>query len=279
MAIGISKRIRNIYPNLSKGHRRIANIILREPEKAKDYSYSRLAMASEVSESTVFRFIKAAGYDGYPEFRQAIIDELQLRMNHHEKIIKPTSAVMCSDLVKKTLTMDAGNIKFTADHLDPHVFNDIVDLSINSKRKYIIAFGNDALPAKLLYDNFVTIFEDVTLITQADDYFAILLSLTRHDQVIIFSISDKSSSLQGVAKYIKSKGANVLVFADTLSSPLAEYADHLVIAKAETPSFNESFSSAFSLINALTLEIVRKDRIRVTQRYKMIQKLRNDFSK
>jgi DNA-binding MurR/RpiR family transcriptional regulator len=279
MAIGISKRIRNIYHSLSKGHKRIANIVLREPEKVKDYTYSRLAMASEVSESTVFRFIKAAGYDGYYEFKQAIIDELQSCMDHREKIVKPTSAVMCSDLVEKTLTMDAVNIKFTSDHLDLHSFNDIVDLSINSKRKYIIAFGNDVLPAKLLYDNFVAIFENVTLITQADDYFAILLSLTRHDQVIIFSISNKSNELQGLTKYIKNKGANVIVFADMQSSYLAEYADHLVIAKADTPSFNESFSSAFSLVNALTLEIVRKDRIRVTQRYKMIQKLRDDFSK
>ena len=279
MAIGISKRIRNIYPDLSKGHKRIANIILQEPEKAKDYSFSRLALASEVSESTLMRFVKTAGYSGYSEFNKAIKDELQSRMNFDDKVIKPTSGVMCSDLVKKTLNTDANNIKYTSEHMDLHAFNDIVNLSINSKRKFIIAFGNDVLPAKLLYDNFVTIFENVTMITSADDYFALLLSLSRHDQVIVFSISDKSQGLLGLTRYVKSKGASIIVLADQQTSPLAEYADYLVVAKSETPSFMESFSSTFSLINALTLEIVKKDRVRVTQRYKMIQKLRNDFSK
>lgn len=279
MAIGISKRIRNIYPGLSKGHKRIANIILQEPEKAKDYSFSRLALACEVSESTLMRFVKTAGYSGYSEFNKAIRDELQSRMNFEDKLVKPTSGVMCSDLVKKTLNTDANNIKYTSEHMDLHAFNDIVDLSINSKRKFIIAFGNDVLPAKFLYDNFVTIFENVTMITSTDDYFALLLSLSRHDQVIIFSISDKSQGLLGLTRYIKSKGASIIVLADKQTSPLAEYADYLVVAKSETPSFMESFSSSFSIINALTLEIVKKDRVRVTQRYKMIQKLRNDFSK
>ena len=279
MAIGISKRIRNIYPGLSKGHKRIANIILQEPEKAKDYSFSRLALACEVSESTLMRFVKTAGYSGYSEFNKAIRDELQSRMNFEDKLVKPTSGVMCSGLVKKTLNTDANNIKYTSEHMDLHAFNDIVDLSINSKRKFIIAFGNDVLPAKFLYDNFVTIFENVTMITSTDDYFALLLSLSRHDQVIIFSISDKSQGLLGLTRYIKSKGASIIVLADKQTSPLAEYADYLVVAKSETPSFMESFSSSFSIINALTLEIVKKDRVRVTQRYKMIQKLRNDFSK
>ena len=279
MAIGISKRIRNIYPGLSKGHKRIANIILQEPEKAKDYSFSRLALVCEVSESTLMRFVKTAGYSGYSEFNKAIRDELQSRMNFEDKLVKPTSGVMCSDLVKKTLNTDANNIKYTSEHMDLHAFNDIVDLSINSKRKFIIAFGNDVLPAKFLYDNFVTIFENVTMITSTDDYFALLLSLSRHDQVIIFSISDKSQGLLGLTRYIKSKGASIIVLADKQTSPLAEYADYLVVAKSETPSFMESFSSSFSIINALTLEIVKKDRVRVTQRYRMIQKLRNDFSK
>jgi predicted outer membrane lipoprotein len=41
----------------------------------------------------------------------------------------------------------------------------------------------------------------------------------------------------------------------------------------------DSYASVFGIINALTLEIVKKDRIRVTERYKQIQKLRTDFAK
>ncbi len=279
MAIGISVRIRNIYHDLSKGHKRVANIVLREPSKAKEYSSLRLANAAGVSESTVLRFIKKVGFESYVEFRQAILNEIQARMDPNEKLVTPAPGVMRVDILKKTLAMDMSNIKYTIDHLDSRIFSDVVDLSIRSKRKYIVAFGSDALPAKLLYDNFVTIFENVTLLTSSDDYFAHLLSLVKNDQVIIFSVSDKSKSLLGLTKYIKSKKPDIVVIAGHASSPLAEYADYLMVARSETPSFIESFASVSGIINALTLEIIRKDRIRVTARYKQIEKLRTDFAK
>ena len=279
MAIDVSKRIRNVYHDLSKGHKRIANIVLRDPSKAKEYSSLRLANAAGVSESTVIRFIKTVGYESYVEFRQAIVNEMQSRMEQPEKIVTATKEVMRADLWKKTLAMDLGNVKYTIDHLDIHAFEDTVDLSIRSKRKYILAFGNDILPAKMLYDNFVTMFDDVTLLSSSDDYFAHLLSLTRGDQVIIFSISDKSKELSGLAKYVRSKKSSIVLITNHPSSPLAEYADYLIAARSETPSFMDSYASVFGIINALTLEIVKKDRIRVTERYKQIQKLRTDFAK
>jgi hypothetical protein len=144
------------------------------------------------------------------------------------------------------------------------------------KRKFILAFGNDALPAKLLYDNFVTIFEDVTLITSSDDYFAKFLSLASGDQVVIFSISDKSKELQGLTKYIKSKKAKIAVIVNHPSSPLSEYADFLLEARSETPSFIDSYASTLGIVNALTLEIVQKDRKRVTARYKQIEKINDE---
>lgn len=279
MAINVSKRIRNVYHDLSKGHKRIANIVLREPSKAKEYSAARLANAAGVSESTVLRFIKNIGYETYTEFKNAILYEIHLDMNTNDKLVTQTPGVMRADLLKRTLAMDMGNVKYTIDHLESRTFNDVVDLCIRAKRKYIVAFGKDALPAKLLYDNFVTIFENVMFLTSTDDYFAHLLSLTKSDLVIIFSVSDKSKSLQGLGRYIKSKMPNIVVVTGHASSQLAEYADHLIVARSETPSFIESFAPTFGIINALTLEIVKKERIRVTARYKQIEKLRTDFAK
>jgi DNA-binding MurR/RpiR family transcriptional regulator len=279
MAIDVSKRIRNVYHDLSKGHKRIANIVLREPSKAKDYSAARFAKVADVSESTVMRFVKNIGYESFSEFKNAIAYSIQSQMKQEEKIVVATPGVMRADIYKRTLGMDIGNVKYTLEHIDPHTLSDLVGMLMRPKRKFILAFGNDALPAKLLYDNFVTIFEDVTLITSSDDYFAKFLSLASGDQVVIFSISDKSKELQGLTKYIKSKKAKIAVIVNHPSSPLSEYADFLLEARSETPSFMDSYASTLGIVNALTLEIVQKDRKRVTARYKQIEKIRADFSK
>ena len=104
-------------------------------------------------------------------------------------------------------------------------------------------------------------------------------SLTKYDQVIAFSITDISPKLQGLMRFIKLKKADTTIISSDSSSPIFEYADRFIEAKAETPTFAQSLSSAISIVNAITLEIVKIDRVRITERHKMLEKLRADFHK
>ena len=279
MAIYISRRIRTVYPNLSSGHKRIANIVLREPTKAQHYSCLRLANKAGVSQSTVMRFVKLVGYDGFNDFKCAISQELENDMSQSEKMLATTDETKTSALARKTLSMDIKNLRYTIDHLDMGEIKDFVDFTLKDHRKFIIGFGNDAMAAKLLYDNFIKMFDNVTLITDRDDYFALLYSLKRHDQVIIFSVTDITPKLQGLMKFIKSKTPDITVISNDSSSPIFEYADHFIVAKSETPTFTESLASTISIVNAITLEIAKVDRVRITERHKMLEKLRAEFHK
>ena len=279
MAICISRRIRNVYPNLSSGHKKIANIVLREPSKAQNYSCIGFANKSRVSKSTVMRFVKLVGYESFAEFKDAIAQELADDMSDSERLVTPTDGAKTCDLAKKTLAMDMKNLRYTMEHLDLHELKDFVDFTLKDRRKFIIGFGNDAMVAKLLYDNFIKMFDNVDLVTDSDDYFAMLCSLTKYDQVIAFSITDISPKLQGLMRFIKSKKADTTIISSDSSSPIFEYADRFIEAKAETPTFAQSLASAISIVNAITLEIVKIDRVRITERHKMLEKLRADFHK
>ena len=279
MAIYISRRIRTVYPNLSSGHKRIANIVLREPTKAQHYSCLRLANKAGVSQSTVMRFVKLVGYDGFNDFKSAISKELENDMSQSEKMLATTNETKTSALARKTLSMDIKNLRYTMDHLDMGEIKDFVDFTLKDHRNFIIGFGNDAMVAKLLYDNFIKMFDNVTLITDRDDYFALLYSLKRHDQVIVFSVTDITPKLQGLMKFIKSKTPDITVISNDSSSPIFEYADRFIVAKSETPTFTESLASTISIVNAITLEIAKVDRVRITERHKMLEKLRAEFHK
>jgi DNA-binding MurR/RpiR family transcriptional regulator len=279
MAICISRRIRNVYPNLSSGHKKIANIVLREPSKAQHYSCIRLANKAGVSSSTVNRFAKLVGYDSFNEFRNAITQELADDMSDSEKLVTPTDETRTRDLAKKTLAMDIKNLRYTMEHLDLDDIKEFVEFTLKERRKFIIGFGNDAAIAKMLYDNFVKMFDNVNLITDYEDYFALICSLTKYDQVIVFSVADVSDKLQGLMRFIKSKNPDITIISNDSSSPIFEYANRFFEAKAETPTFAHSLASAVSIVNAITLEIVKVDRVRITERHKMLEKLRADYSK
>ena len=279
MAVGVIQRIRNVYHNLSKGHKRVANLILRNPSSIQRLSSFEIAKKSDVSESTVIRFIKTIGYDSFVSFKSDIDSEVHNSMDEHERIVALSSNSFTNDLIERTMLLDAKNIRSTLEEIDKEEVNQFVNDSISSKRKFIIGLGNDELLARLLYNNFVAIFDNVCLLLPRDNHFDHLFSLSRGDQVIVFSLADKSSKLEGISKFAFDKNAIVSLFTDHESSSLSEFAKHMIVAKSDSLSFNESFSSATSIISAITLEIIRKDRKRIVNRHNQLNTIKLKYGK
>lgn len=274
MAVSVIQRIRNVYHNLSKGHKRVANLILRNPTSIQGLSCFEIAKKSDVSQSTVVRFINTIGYDSFVTFKSDIDCEVYNDMDEHKRIVALSSNGFTNNLIEQTMLLDIKNIRSTLDGIDREKINQFVSDSISSKRKFIIGLGNDELLAKLLYNNFVAIFDNVCLLLSHDNHFDHLFSLSRGDQVIVFSLTDKSSKLGGISKFAFDKNAIVSLFTDHESSSLSEFARHLIVAKSDSLSFNESFVSASSIISAITLEIIRKDRQRIVNRHKQLNAIK-----
>ncbi|MBR5087788.1 MAG: SIS domain-containing protein, partial [Ruminiclostridium sp.] len=53
----------------------------------------------------------------------------------------------------------------------------------------------------------------------------------------------------------KECGANIIAITDSEASPLAEYADQLLLARSDIISYADSLAAPLSLINALVAEI------------------------
>jgi DNA-binding MurR/RpiR family transcriptional regulator len=70
------QKVQNALPGLSPSEQRVALCVLERPRKAVQSSITELARECEVSESTVVRFCKRLGLDGYKEFRIAVAQEL-----------------------------------------------------------------------------------------------------------------------------------------------------------------------------------------------------------
>ena len=61
-------------------------------------------------------------------------------------------------------------------------------------------------------------------------------------------------------KYAKGNGATVIAITDSPASPLAEDADHLLLARSDMASFVDSLVAPLSLINALIVAVGLKKR-------------------
>ena len=68
-------RIRKIYAGLRPSEQKVADYILQYEGKASKLLMETMAQETGVSQPTVIRFVKAAGYEGFKDFKYALVQE------------------------------------------------------------------------------------------------------------------------------------------------------------------------------------------------------------
>lgn len=86
----LSSRINEVYGKLSKGHKLLAAYITDNYDRAAFLTASKLGEAVGVSESTVVRFATHLGYKGYPEFQDALQDQVRGKLDSMQRWKSPT---------------------------------------------------------------------------------------------------------------------------------------------------------------------------------------------
>jgi hypothetical protein len=97
---------------LSKGHRRIADFIAQNYDKAVFMTAATLGTACGVSESTVVRFATAMGYDGYPELRERLASLVRQQLTSEQRFAI-ASTLRERDVLSTVLHNDEQNIRKT----------------------------------------------------------------------------------------------------------------------------------------------------------------------
>ena len=70
------EQIQSRLDDLNKAERKVAEVILHDPQQATRFSIAALAQAAGVSEPTVNRFCRSFGVSGYPELKLQLAQSL-----------------------------------------------------------------------------------------------------------------------------------------------------------------------------------------------------------
>lgn len=280
MAIGISQRIKKMYPSLSKGHKKIANAVLNEYETVAYMTASSLANKVGVSESTVVRFAGVIGYEGYSEFQRAVEELAKTKLTPNQRIDMTKKRIGKSDVLESVMHSDMSKIKHTLDRLDRDAFYKGVDAILAAKSIYLIGARSSEPIAKILSYNLSLIFDNVKFINASStaEVFEQMLSLDQDDVLVAFSFPRYSSRVANAVKFANSKGAKTVAITDSDISPLAKYADFLLLAQSDMASFMDSLVAPISIINALIIEITSRCEKDIRRRFDKLEDIWNEYN-
>lgn len=279
MAIDISRRIRKMYPSLSKGHKKIANAVLNEYETVAYMTASHLGNKVGVSESTVVRFAGVLGYEGYSEFQRAVEELAKTKLTPNQRIDMTKKRIGKGDILDSVMHSDINKIRHTLDRLDRSAFYKAVDDILSAENIYIIGARSSEPIAKILNYNLSLIFDNVKFVNASStaEVFEQMFSINKNDVLIAFSFPRYSSRVANAVKFANSKEANTVAFTDSDISPLAQYADSLLLAQSDMASYMDSLVAPISIINALIVEITSRREKEIRRRFDTLEDIWNEY--
>ena len=280
MAKNLLREIEDKLPKFSKSQKIISKYILENYDKAAYMTASRLGSAVGVSESTVVRFALELGFEGYPEFQHSLQETVRIKLTSFQRMDVTNSLIGDGDLLSKVLNSDIDKIKRTIEEIDREAFDKSVDALVSAKNIYIVGLGSSAILASSLNHSLRMIFDSVRLIeaSSADEIYAQIMNISPDDAVVAMSFPRYSKKLISAVNFAKDSGATVIALTDSVSSPIASFADNLLVARSDMASFADSLIAPLSVINALVVAVSRKKQDELRVRLQQLEKIWDEYN-
>jgi DNA-binding MurR/RpiR family transcriptional regulator len=252
----MAKRIARVLPNLTRSHQQVAEYVLAHPLQVATMPIDELAATVGVSLATANRFARALEFDGYAQFRAALVLGFEATLAPVEKLRnKLERPASVADVFDTALTDMARNLEATRQALDPSSCQQAVEAILGAQRIYIIGFGSSSWLGGLLQRQLDIHCENVQLLAsiESSSYGARVLSRLRpQDLVIAIAFPRYFSDTVLLASRAREAGIPVLALTDSPASPLAPLATVALYAQADSQYFANSEVSVLALIEALS---------------------------
>lgn len=275
----IISRINELYSNMSKGHKRIAQYITEHYDQAVFMTAAKLGAELGISESTVVRFAAGIGYEGYPEFQKALEEWVKGQLNSVQKIGVKYGKSTQSEILTSVLSSDIEKIQDTILNLDPNAFETAVNTILEAKNIYVVGLRSCEPLARFLHFYLNMIREGVQLLTTTSvtEMFEQMIRIDEKDAIIGISFPRYSMRTLKAMEFANDRNAKVIAITDNIHSPMNLYSSCNLFARSDMVSIVDSLVAPLSLINALVVALCLKRPDTVKKNLELLEETWNNY--
>lgn len=252
-----SSRLRSVLPKLSDSERRVALWVLENVEATIRNSMSVIAQATDVSDTTVLRMCRTAGFEGFTDLKFALAQEP--RGGRAETASDPEA----SDLhaANRLFRAVAQAISDTQGVLNEATFAKALDLIAGARHIVVGGVGGSGIVAQAFYQRCIRL--GLRCDAPVDSQLQIMHSaLTGPDDLVVaISYSGITSDPVLVLQEARSRGASTLCITGNSASPLARLADVVLVSVSHEQGSEPMAAqiAQMALIDALYSSLVARN--------------------
>ena len=229
---GVLEVIKENYNCIFSAEKKVADFVLKNPQKTVDSNVSELAKQSGVSDATVVRMCHHIGYTGYYEFRITLAKDLGRQQ------YETVNRVQTNDEVEKQFREYAENIIAIGRRIDADVMWNCVNLLKSCKQAHLLAVGNTCPLTQYMGFRLGRLGIKSTY-NVAAEYFLNNVNLADSDDILV-AISQSGTSKQVIQglELGKEKGLKAIAITAYANSPVANLADYVLLSAGTEGPFN-----------------------------------------
>ncbi|NVK01861.1 MAG: MurR/RpiR family transcriptional regulator [Oceanospirillaceae bacterium] len=248
MPSNIVQEISSALDSLNRSERKVAEVILADPQAATRSSIAVLARAAEVSEPTVNRFCKRFNTAGFPDFKLHLAQALASGVPYVNRNVEPDDDA--DSYTGKIIDATIAAMVTAKKSLDPQTINLAVDQLIQAKQIIFFGLGGSGPVAADAQHKF---FRFNIPVTAYDDFLMqrmVAAASTTGDVIVVISYTGRTREIVDVAELARNSGATVLGIT-AAGSPLAEKCS--IVIEVDPPEDTDVYMPMTSRMLHLTV--------------------------
>lgn len=253
---GFRLRLEEYLDEASGAEKNLIEFILARPNDCLGRSIQELANLSYTSPSTIVRFCKKVGCNGYREFQQALVFEMALQQRNAQIAMTAVNeGDSTEEIVRKVTVKNMESLEASMRLVDPVLIDHCVDLIEKARVVNLWGIGSSLLVAKDFQHKLLRIDKPCNLCEDWHSQLLYAMNMEPGDLGIAITYSGQTREVIECARVAKHRGATVIAITRSgVDSQIIHTADCVLeVASTELVFRSSAASSRITQLNMIDI--------------------------
>lgn len=272
--MSITEMIRTEQTGMTRSERHVAAFVLTHMHDILFFTLDELARQTDVSTTSVLRFCRRLGFDGFKQFQQTVRAELKHSPDLLDKFHRTTDLQLEDALLKQTVEQGIGCIQQTFRELPFDAVTEAVERLAKARRVYTFGMRESQALAEYACSRLLTVRPDVSL--YQDGYCGnveTLLNLTEDDVFLVYLFRRYTRQTLQLLEILKQRGVQVVLVTSPPMDAVARFATVLLPCRVDAGGIKNSALAPICLADYLCNAVAMVDMEKTMQRMQLSEEL------
>lgn len=250
---GLANLVRGSMGQLTVSERKVARAFVAQYPIAGLENVAQLAQRAQVSGPTVMRFIGKLGFEGYPEFQEALRREVQEKLTSALAQFPEETGETPEGVLQSSLQAFHQELDRSFAGLSQVEFDEVVDLLADTRYAILLTGGRfSQIAAYYLFLHMNMLRPKCRYVMAAPTpRWDELIDVDKRTVLVVFDYRRYQNSTIEFANRAAQRGCQVVLFTDPWLSPVAEVSRYVLTTSVQAPSPFDTLVPAFALLETV----------------------------